>query len=158
MLFRSSSNTELVGTGGTDAAIHLAAGPKLDAACSALGGCVVGQAKRTPGFALPCKHVFHTVGPVWVDGQQGEAEQLASCYRACLALAARYHCKSIAFPIISAGTYGFPKALALQIAMREIGGYLLSYDLLVYLVVYDSQIFRIGSRLFSDIQIGRAHV
>ena len=146
------TNTMLYATGGTDARIHEAAGPELDAACEALGSCAVGEAKCTPGYRLPVRYIFHTVGPMWVDGTHGEPEQLAACYRACLALAGEYHCASVAFPIISAGTFGFPKDLALEIANRELSRYLLQHDLEVYLVIYDREIFRIGQRLFSDIR------
>lgn len=140
------------GFGGTDAAVHRAAGAELDAACRALGGCAVGEAKRTPGYQLPCRHVFHTVGPVWINGKQREAELLADCYRACLSLAEEYGCESIAIPIISAGTFGFPKDLALQIAVREISAHLLAHDRVVYLVVYNRELFQISSRLFDSVQ------
>ena len=146
------TNTQLFATGSTDARIHDAAGPEMDDACAALGGCSVGEAKCTPGFRLPCRYVFHTVGPMWMDGTQHEPELLASCYRACLRLAEEYSCASVAFPIISAGTFQFPKDLALEIATRELSRYLLHHDLTVYLVVYNYELFQISKRLFSDVE------
>jgi len=115
----NAANTSLLGGGGVDGAIHRAAGPELLAECRTLGGCATGQAKITHGYRLPAQWVIHTVGPVWCDGNHGEAELLASCYRRCFALVESHHLQTVAFPSISTGAYGFPMELAARIALRE---------------------------------------
>ena len=115
----NAANTTLLGGGGVDGAIHRAAGPELLAECRTLDGCATGQAKITRGYKLPAKWVMHTVGPVWQDGSQGEDELLASCYRSCFALVEKHGFKTVAFPAISAGIYGFPMERAARIAVRE---------------------------------------
>ncbi len=118
----NAANSTLLGGGGVDGAIHRAAGPELKAHCEKLGGCPTGQAKITPGFKLPAKYVIHTVGPVWNGGKSDESTLLANCYRNSLELALKNGVKTIAFPSISTGAYGYPKEEAAKIAvsvMRE---------------------------------------
>jgi O-acetyl-ADP-ribose deacetylase len=120
----NAANTSLLGGGGVDGAVHRAAGPELLAECHALGGCATGHAKITKGYKLPARWVIHTVGPVWHDGQHGEDDLLASCYRNCFALVESHGIKTVAFPSISTGAYGFPMDRAARIAMREAKNFL----------------------------------
>jgi len=144
------SNENLTPGGGTDAAIHAAAGPKLLEACRKLGGVETGEAKITPAFDLPCKYVIHTAGPIWRGGCN-EEKLLEACYKNSLSLAADKKCRSVAFPLISSGEYGYPKEAVLKTAMRVIGNFLFEHEMLVYIVVYDKTSYAISEKLFADV-------
>lgn len=116
----NAANSSLLGGGGVDGAIHRIAGPELLEACRRIGGCPPGEARITPGFRLPAKAVIHTVGPIWRGGGHEEDQTLADCYRNSMSLAAQHHVRSIAFPSISTGAYGFPVQRAAGIAIREL--------------------------------------
>ncbi len=146
----NAANESLLGGGGVDGAIHRAAGPQLLAECRTLGGCRTGQAKITKGYRLPARYVIHTVGPVWHSGICGEEELLISAYRSSLELAAAYGCRTVAFPLISSGVYGYPKDQALKVAVDTIRTFLQDHDLTVYLVVFDQATCTVCAKMFAD--------
>lgn len=135
----NAANAALAGGGGVDGAIHRAAGrAELQAACRALGGCDPGDAKATPGFALPARWIVHTVGPVWHGGSGGEPDVLASCYRRCVEVAESLGARSLAFPAISTGVYGFPKPLAAEVAVGTLSSIETELVERVVLVAFDA--------------------
>lgn len=137
----NAANTALAPGGGVCGAIFAAAGyGELDRACRAIGGCPTGQAVFTPGFALPAKYIIHTAGPIWHGGGQGEAKLLRSCYDTSLRLAWDQGCRSIAFPLISAGIYGYPKQEALEIALDAMTRFAQDHPMDITLAVLDSEI------------------
>lgn len=148
----NAAKETLLGGGGVDGAIHRAAGSGLLKECRTLGGCPTGQAKITKGYRLPCKYVIHTVGPVWRGGGYGEKELLESCYRSALRLAAEYRCESVAFPLISSGIFGYPKAEALRVAVDTIAAFLQEHDMSVYLTIFDKSGYQISKKLYADVQ------
>ena len=137
--------------GGVDAAIHEAAGPELLDYCQTLGGVSVGEAKITPAFNLPCRYVIHTAGPEWVGGLSGERVLLRSCYKEAMELAIRHKCKTVAFPLIASGLYGYPKDKVLKEATDVLGEFLERYEMDVYVVVYDKTAYSISQDLFEDV-------
>lgn len=132
----NAANSTLLGGGGVDGAIHKAAGKGLLFECMKLGGCKVGQAKITAGHKLPCKYVIHTVGPKWKGGNNNEETLLRACYLNSLDLAKANDCHSVAFPLISAGIYGYPKEEVIEIATNIINEFLIENNMTVYLVIF----------------------
>jgi len=144
----NAANRSLLGGGGVDGAIHRAAGPELLEACRRLGGCETGDARATPGFRLPARWVIHAVGPVWHGGHRGEPDLLASCYRRSLQVADELGARSVAFPAISTGAYGFPRELAARIAVEAIRSATTSVEL-VRLVAFDQETYDLYRRLLA---------
>ena len=147
----NTANPRPVVGAGTDAAIHKKAGPGLLLARQKIGSIAVGRAAITPAFDLQAKYVIHTVGPVWTDGSRGEEALLRSCYDRSLSLALAHDCRSVAFPLISTGTYGFPKDKALQIAISAFSAFLTEHEMEIYLVVFDRASFALSERLFQGV-------
>jgi len=148
----NTANPRPVIGSGVDAAIHVKAGPMLLMARKLIGVMNTGEARITPGFRLPCKHVIHTVGPVWEDGGHGEAYLLRQCYENSLKLALRHRCKSVAFPLISSGNYGFPKKVALDVAVEAIREFLKDHEMHIYLVVFSKASLELSGRLVDQIR------
>lgn len=149
----NAANTALQMGGGVCGALFYAAGAeKLQEECNKIGGCNVGEAVITSGCGLPARYIIHTPGPIWRGGNQGEERLLHDCYLNSLKLALRHKCRSIAFPLISSGIYGYPKEQALRVAISAIGEFLMNNDIMVYLVVYDKKSFVLSEKLFTEIE------
>lgn len=147
----NAANQTLLGGGGVDGAIHRAAGPELLAECKTLGGCKTGEAKITKGYNLPAKYIIHTVGPVWHGGTQNEARFLADCYLNSLKLAKKYQIKTIAFPAISTGAYGYPKQQATEIAIKTVRDYLKNSQLeKVIFVVFNKEDYQLYQKILMN--------
>ena len=148
----NTTNEEMIGYSGVDLAIHTIAGAELDAECAKLAPLGLGQAKLSGAYGLPCKYVIHTSGPVWRGGLVGESIILRSCYIESLKLAVKSSCRSVAFPLISSGVYGYPKDQVLKFAIQTITEFLFDHELTVYLCVFDKESYSFSQKLFSDIQ------
>lgn len=148
----NTTNSEMVGYSGVDYAVHKAAGPMLDLECQKLKPLGLGNAKITKGYNLECKYIIHTSGPTWQGGLVGESEILKSCYIESLKLALEHGCESVAFPLISSGTYGYPKDKVLKFAISVITEFLFDYEMTVYLCVYDRESYEFSKKLFAEIK------
>lgn len=150
----NAANTTLLGGCGVDGAIHQAAGPELLEECKTMGGCQTGHAKVTKGYNLPAKHVIHAVGPVWRGGSKGETQLLAACYCNALELASQNHCKTIAFPAISCGIYGYPLSQATTIAIKETANFLALHEDIetVYFVCFDDNCYEAYQQTLSTLE------
>ena len=147
----NTANPKPIIGAGTDKGVHDKAGARLLLARKEIGNITVGEAAITPAFDLDANYVIHTAGPIWRDGKSSEEALLASCFKNSLRLAKEKECESIAFPLISTGSYGFPKPLALQIAVREISSFLMENEMQVYLVVFEKQSFELSEKLFKSV-------
>lgn len=149
----NTANAAPIYANGTDRAIYEAAGAdKLLAARARIGVLREGEAAITPGFNLPAKYIIHTVSPLYVDGTQGEEEKLRACYEKSLQLALKYRCKSIAFPLIATGSFGYPKSEGMEIALSVIQAFLMKKDIMIYLVVFDKESVRLSGQIFDEIE------
>jgi O-acetyl-ADP-ribose deacetylase (regulator of RNase III) len=150
----NAASTSLLGGGGVDGAIHRAAGPELLAECRLLGGCKTGHAKLTRGYRLPARFVVHAVGPVWQGGWHNEAELLAGCYRSCFALAREHDLRTLAFPAISCGIYGYPIGQAVDIALRETLAELANNEAIekIIFACFGDDVYSAYQRAFKQIQ------
>lgn len=148
----NTTNEEMVGYSGVDLAVHTLAGKELDEACAKLAPLGLGQAKITQGYNLPVQYIIHTSGPTWRGGLAGESVILKSCYIESLKLAVAHKCNTVAFPLISAGVYQYPKDQVLKFAIQTITEFLLDHELTVYLCVYDKDSYSFSQKLFSDIK------
>lgn len=148
----NTTNEEKIGYSGVDLAVHTIAGAGLDEECARLPLLGLGQAQITGGYNLPCKYVIHTSGPVWHGGLCGESIILRSCYIESLKLAVKHNCQTVAFPLISAGVYCYPKDQVLKFAIQTIAEFLLEHDLTVYICVFDRESYTFSQKLFNDIQ------
>ena len=148
----NTANPEPLIGGGTDYAIHKAAGPELLEARKQIGEIRTGQSAATPAFHISAKYVLHTVSPAWIDGQHHEEEMLRKAYDSALQLADELECKSVAFPLMAAGTYGFPNELALSVAIRAFTDYLLDHEMQIYLMLFNAEAFGIAGSIFDGLQ------
>ncbi len=148
----NAANNSLLGGGGVDGAIHRAAGPELLEYNRKLGGCATGEAKISPGFRLPAKYIIHTVGPIWQEGTANEDQLLANCYENSLKLAAERNIKSIAFPAISTGIYGFPIERATRIAVKTVQSFLENNDVIekIIFVCFDEKAYRVYESILKE--------